>query len=168
MLAVAAPAPTIQAIRPVAPVVQASVPVQLRIPSIGVDTALQDLGLQPDGSLEVPSQWEMAGWFRGGVRPGDAGPAVIAGHVDSRSGPAVFYRLRELHAGDAVLVTRADRSVVRFVVDDVARYRKDTFPAATVYGPQPVPMLRLITCTGDFDWSTHNYLDNLVVSAHRA
>ncbi len=161
-------APTIQTIHSVVPVAPAADPVRLRIPSIGVDTALQSLGLLANGSLEVPSQWQVAGWFRGGVRPGNPGPAVIAGHIDSRTGPAVFYRLRELHAGDAVLVSRADRSVVKFVVDDIAEYRKDTFPAATVYGPQPVPVLRLITCTGDFDRSTGNYLDNLVVSAQLA
>ncbi|MDQ2749767.1 MAG: class F sortase [Actinomycetota bacterium] len=157
-----------QPLRAVLPVARGSVPVRLHIPSIGVQTALQALSLLPDGSLEVPSQWQVAGWFRGGVRPGDPGPAVIAGHVDSRAGPAVFYRLRELRAGAAVLVTRADGSVVPFVVDDIAQYPKDTFPAARVYGPQPVPVLRLITCTGDFNWATHSYLDNLVVSAHVA
>lgn len=167
-VAVAVAALPIQTPHPVRPVVTAPIPVQLSIPSIDVDTSLQALNLQSDGSLEVPSQWQVAGWFQGGVRPGSPGPAVIAGHVDSRAGPAVFHRLRELGAGDIVLVTRADGSVVRFVVDDVAQYRKDSFPAATVYGPQPVPVLRLITCTGDFNWSTHNYLDNLVVSAHLA
>lgn len=147
-------------------VASATLPIRLRIPSIQVDTALQPLGLQPDGTLQAPSQWQVAGWFRAGVHPGSPGPAVIAGHIDSRSGPAVFSRLHELRGGEIVFITRADRSVVRFVVDDIARYRKDNFPAAMVYGPQPLPVLRLITCTGAFDTHAHSYLENLVVSAH--
>lgn len=146
----------------------ASAPIRLRVPSIGVDTVLQTLGLQTDGTLQAPTEWQEAGWFSEGVHPGDPGPAVIAGHVDSRSGPAVFYRLDALRSGDAIYVLRADHSTLRFVVDDIARYRKDKFPSATVYGPQPLPVLRLITCTGEFDRLAHSYLDNLVVSAHLA
>ncbi|HEY7048661.1 MAG TPA: class F sortase [Jatrophihabitantaceae bacterium] len=143
-----------------------SAPMRLRVPAIDVDTALQSLRLMPDGSLQSPSAWQTAGWYAGGVRPGAVGPAVIAGHVDSTSGPAVFYRLRELRPGDRVVVQQRDGRSLTFVVDGLARYPKADFPAQLVYGPAPVPELRLITCSGDFDVQAHSYLDNLVVSAH--
>lgn len=144
----------------------ANKPVQVRLPAIGVDSRLQPLGLLPDGSLQPPSHWQQAGWYAGGTVPGEVGPAVIAGHVDSVSGPAVFYRLRELRPGDEVLITRQDGRVLRFLVDDVAAYAKRSFPTEAVYGPAATPQLRLITCTGSFDYQARSYRDNLVVSAH--
>lgn len=141
-------------------------PVHLSVPSIGVETGLQPLHLLADGTLESPSSWNVAGWYSGGIKPGQIGPAVIAGHIDSTKGPAVFYRLNKLVVGDQAIVTEQDGAVLTFVVDDLQSYPKSGFPAAAVYGPTPYPQLRLITCTGDFDYATHNYLDNLVVSAH--
>jgi hypothetical protein len=96
------------------------------------------------------------------------GPAVIAGHVDSRTGPAVFYRLRALRPGQAVLVERADGTRLRFVVTDTRSYPKAGFPTAAVFGPVPGAALRLITCAGNFDRARGSYLDNLVVSARLA
>jgi sortase family protein len=141
------------------------VPVRLVVPSIGVDTGLESLGLLPDGTLEAPHEWGVAGWYADGVRPGDPGPAVIAGHVDSVNGPAVFYRLRDLRPGAAATVYPRGGPALHFVVDDVRSYPKTKFPTAAVYGPMPLPELRLITCTGEFDWAAHSYLDNLVVTA---
>jgi sortase (surface protein transpeptidase) len=143
-------------------------PVRLAVPSIGVDTGLESLGLMRDGTLEAPHEWGVAGWYADGVRPGDPGPAVIAGHVDSVNGPAVFYRLRDLRLGARVTVYTRDGQQLRFVVDDVRSYPKTKFPTSAVYGPTPLPELRLITCTGDFDWTAHSYLDNLVVTARLA
>lgn len=143
-----------------------SPPVRVRIPALGVDSSLQALGLAHDGTLETPSKWQVAGWYAGGVRPGDTGPAVIAGHVDSVSGPAVFYKLPKIKSGDAVYVTRKNGSTVRFVVATIAEYPKRTFPTAAVYGPSAVPTLRLVTCTGDFDYAKRSYVDNLVVTAY--
>jgi sortase family protein len=143
-----------------------SAPVRLRISAIGVNAVVQPLGLLADGTLQPPSAWQAAGWYDGGVMPGDLGPAVIAGHVDSISGPAVFYRLRQLRPGDHAVVQRRDGRLLTFVVDSLAVYPKVAFPTAAVYGPTPLPTLRLVTCTGDFDWRAHTYLDNLVVSAH--
>jgi len=145
-----------------------SPPVRLLVPAIGVDTSLETLGLLPDGSLQAPSRWDRAGWYADGIRPGSTGPAVIAGHVDSTSGPGVFFRLRELTSGAEILVRRRDASSLRFIVDTVVSYPKTQFPTAAVYGPTPRPELRLITCTGDFDFRKRSYLDNLVVSAHQA
>lgn len=147
---------------------RAAPPVRLTIPAIGVDTALQPLHLLPDRTLQTPTRWNEAGWYAGGVRPGDAGPAVIAGHVDSVVGPAVFFRLRELRPNDRVMVRDRTGAVLSFVVDTVRTYPKDRFPTAAVYGPTPVPELRLVTCTGEFDYATRSYLDNLVVNAHLA
>jgi hypothetical protein len=90
---------------------------------------------------------------------------VITGHVDSVAGPAVFFRLRQVAAGDPVSVVRADGTTVRFTVTRVARYPKGDFPTAEVYAPTQRPELRLITCGGDFDRSARSYLDDLVVYA---
>jgi sortase (surface protein transpeptidase) len=141
-------------------------PVHLSVPSIGIETGLQPLHLLTDGTLQSPSSWNVAGWYSDGIKPGQIGPAVIAGHIDSTKGPAVFYRLNKLVVGAQAIVTEQDGAVLTFVVDDLQSYPKSGFPATAVYGPTPYPQLRLITCTGDFDYATHNYLDNLVVSAH--
>jgi sortase (surface protein transpeptidase) len=145
-----------------------SPPVHIRIPAIGVSAAVVRLGLNRDGSLQVPGDFGVTGWFTGGPAPGETGPAVIAGHIDSRDGPAVFYRLRELRPGDEITVERTDGSSVRFAVDGVAQYPKQAFPTEAVFGPSPDPMLRLITCGGAFDRSQRSYRDNIVVTARLA
>jgi sortase (surface protein transpeptidase) len=139
--------------------------VRLVIPAIGVATRLVRLGLEADGAMAVPADYGRAGWFAEGPAPGQVGPAVIAGHVDSRTGPAVFYRLRELRPGQAVLVERADGTRLRFVVEQARGYPKASFPTADVFGPVPSAALRLITCAGDFDRARGSYRDNLVVFA---
>lgn len=141
------------------------VPVRVTVARVGIDSALEPLGLLADGSLESPAKWAEAGWYARGIRPGAVGPAVIAGHVDSTEGPAVFYRLRELRPGDGIAVRDATGAVRTFTVTDVKEYPKDRFPTASVYGPTVLPVLRLVTCTGDFDHTARSYLDNLVVSA---
>jgi hypothetical protein len=145
--------------------VRAPTPVRVRIAAIGVDVALIPLGLDAHRALEVPERFDVAGWWSGGYRPGEPGPAVIAGHVDSKTGPAVFYRVGNLRRGDSVVVQRRDGSSVRFVVRGVAHYAKTAFPTRQVYGPTARPALRLITCSGDFDRSTGHYVDNTVVFA---
>jgi sortase (surface protein transpeptidase) len=140
-------------------------PVRLEIPRIQVRTALQRLGQAPDHTIEVPSRWEVAGWYAAGPRPGDPGSAVILGHVDSTRGPAVFFRLRELRAGDQIQVTRADGSQVRFAVDRISEYDKRRFPTDEVYYPTLKPTLRLVTCGGQFDFAVHHYRSNVIVFA---
>ena len=137
----------------------------IRIPAIGVDTSLVPRGLNPDGTLDVPRAWGVAGWFEGGPFPGEPGPAVVVGHVDSTSGPAVFYRLRELHAGDVIVVWRKGGIRSRFRVESLRWFSKSAFPTQLVYGAIATPALRLITCGGAFDQSTGHYVDNLVVFA---
>jgi hypothetical protein len=143
-------------------------PVGLAIPVIGVATRLVNLGLEADGTMAVPEDFGRAGWFAEGPTPGQVGPAVIAGHVDSKRGPAVFYRLRDLRPGDAVLVERADGSRLRFLVEQARSYPKAGFPTAAVFGPATAAVLRLVTCTGDFDRARGSYRDNLVVFARLA
>ena len=146
-----------------APLEPSERPLRVRIPAIGVDTPLVPLGIDADGALEVP-RYEEAGWYAGGSRPGEAGPAVIAAHVDSLTGPAVFYRLRELEPGEEVQVEY--RSVtVRFVVRYAELVDKSEFPTKRVYGSTQNPELRLVTCAGTFDRSTRSYVSNLIVWA---
>jgi sortase (surface protein transpeptidase) len=146
--------------------VPASVPVptRLQIPAIGVDTSVAPLGRNPDGTAQVPSSPSYAGWYDLGPRPGQLGPAVILGHVDSLTGPGVFYRLRSLLPGDIITI-RAGDQVLRFEVSRLMTYAKDQFPTAAVFGATPDAELRLITCSGPFDRSTGHYLDNIVVFA---
>jgi sortase (surface protein transpeptidase) len=142
-----------------------ALPVSLTIPAIGVSTSLVQLGLTTGGTLQVPSSTAVAGWYTGSPRPGQTGAAVIAGHVDSQAGPAVFFRLRLLQPGQLVYVRRADGSLAVFQVTSVQTYLKAQFPTAAVYAAQPDAQLRLITCGGTFDPATGHYLSNVVVSA---
>ena len=142
-----------------------SPPIDVTLPSIGVTSPLEHLARQDDGTIAAPVDFDMAGWFSAGPQPGQPGPAVIAGHVDSKTGPAVFYRLRDLQPGDPVEVRREDGRVVTFRVTRLEQHAKDEFPSEAVYGPVPDAELRLITCGGDFNRSTGHYLDNLVVYA---
>ncbi|MFC3448261.1 class F sortase [Amycolatopsis speibonae] len=141
-------------------------PVRLIIPAIGFDQAgLIPLALGSAGELRAPERFSDVGWYQDGPVPGDPGPAVLAAHVDSRSGPAPFYRLRELRSGDEVRVARSDGTDVVFRVDSVQRYPKNEFPTRAVYGPAPGSALRLITCGGSFDTAKRSYRDNVVVYA---
>ena len=141
-------------------------PVQIRIDAIGVSAPVDPLGLNPDGTLETPTDFDRAGYWTGRPNPGAVGPAIIVAHVDSKTGPAVFYRLRDLTPGDEVTVTRADGSEAVFLVDRLERHPKDAFPTDAVYGPTPGATLRLITCDGSFDRSSGHYRDNLIAFAH--
>jgi sortase (surface protein transpeptidase) len=139
-----------------------STPVALHIPAIGVDVPVSTLGLNPDRTVEVPIDFQEPGWFRLGPSPGQVGSAVILGHVDSRSGPAVFFRLRYLNAGDRVDVTLADGTIAHFEVGAVRMYSKRQFPARQVYGSHGYSALQLVTCGGVFDTRTRSYLSNVV------
>lgn len=141
-------------------------PVQIRIDAIGASAPIDPLGLNPDGTLQTPADFDRAGYYTGRPNPGAVGPAIIVAHVDSKAGPAVFYRLRDLQPGDEVTVTRADGSEVAFLVDRLERHPKDAFPTDAVYGPTPDATLRLITCDGSFDRSSGHYRDNLIAFAH--
>jgi LPXTG-site transpeptidase (sortase) family protein len=163
----ALPAPTGPIVAPPesAPPTPVARPVSIAIPLIRVKTNLITLGLASDGSMQVPSSTTAAGWYTGSPRPGGVGSSIIVGHIDSLTGPGVFYRLPQLHAGDSVYVKRTDGTTAEFRVTSVQTYLKDHFPTQTVYGPTPDAELRLITCGGAFDPATHHYLSNIVVYA---
>lgn len=145
-----------------------SPPVLLEIPRIGVRTALMLLGKNPDQTLETPplDRAQEAGWYRYGPTPGARGPSVIVGHVDSTSGPAVFYRLGDLRPGETVRVLRKDGRTAVFDIDSVEKVAKDHFPTQKVYGDLPYAGIRLVTCGGGFNRGTGHYVDNIIAYGH--
>jgi hypothetical protein len=145
-----------------------SVPVSVHIPAIGVTSDLLHLGVSADGEIQVPSLYTEAAeaaWYKYSVTPGQIGASVIEGHVDSYSGPAVFFRLGALRPGDRVDVRLADRVTAVFRVTGVREYLKSRFPAKFIYGATRYASLRLITCGGAFDYATGHYLSSTVVYA---
>ena len=152
-----APSPTEAGVLPKAK------PLSLEVPSIGVHTGeLMDLGINPDNSLQVPPDAKSAGWFTEAPTPGEAGPAVIAGHVDYNHVPGVFTRLHALKTGQEALVRRADGTTAVFTIYQVDLYPKSDFPTDKVYGDTAGPELRLITCGGSFDRTARQYTGNVV------
>jgi hypothetical protein len=151
-----------------APALPASDPVRIEIAQLGVDAPVMQLGLNSDGTVQVPplDDHNLAGWYTGSVAPGQNGSSVILGHVDSYDGVSVFYAIKNLKPGDLVTVVRADGSVAVFSVDGVQKAAKVAFPSTAVYGNTAYPSLRLVTCGGPFDAATGEYLDNIIVYAH--
>jgi sortase (surface protein transpeptidase) len=160
----AAEPPTSQAPRVVS---RASRPASIAIPAAGVDARVVPVGLGSDGAMEVP-EVDLAGWYELGPRPGEPGPAVIVGHVDSREGPAVFFRLGQLRRGDRIVVGRDGGAAVAFAVERVERHAKESLPVGRIWNRTGQPVLRLITCGGSFDRATGHYRDNLIVYAKLA
>jgi sortase (surface protein transpeptidase) len=142
-------------------------PRRIIIPAIGVSARVIPLGLNPNGTIQTPTQWGVTGWYTKGPTPGRRGPAVVVGHVDSKSGPAVFYRLRALLRGDTIRIDRSDGTIVRFRVRRIEHWPKTHFPSKRVYGPTSQAALRLVTCGGSFDAATGHYLQNTIVYATR-
>jgi hypothetical protein len=152
-------------------VLPAAQPLSVSVPRLHIASRLERLGVDGRGEMEVPQDPASAGWYHLGPTPGALGPAVIAGHVTWDRVPAVFFRLAEARPGDVVEVTRSDHRVAVFRVSRVTRYAKTRFPTRAVFGGVDHAALRLITCGGDYDSSTHRYRDNVVafatlVSAH--
>ncbi len=153
--------PEVEAVEAPAP------PRRISIERLKVDTPLINLGLLQDGALEVPEAFDIAGWHSNGTAPGDIGPAVIVGHVDSYKGPAIFFRVGELVPGDKIVVDRTDGSQVVFEVYGKETVPKDAFPTEKVYGDTGSPELRLLTCGGRFNKKTKSYTDNVLVFARQ-
>ena len=144
----------------------ASDPKRIRIPSINVDAAFEEpLGLDVDQAIEVPDAYETVGWYKYGPTPGEMGPSVVLGHVDSYQGPAVFYRLGQLKEGDEILIDRTDGTTATFEVERLSRHEQSDFPTREVYGDIDHAGLRLITCTGTYDHGSLRYSHNLIVFA---
>jgi len=169
-----APAPaasaagTVGSVRQKEPSLRRSDPVSVAIPAIGVRSPLLRLGLNPDGTIQVPdldTDADQAAWYKYSATPGQIGTAVIEGHVDSRVGPAVFYRLGAVRPGDDIDVALADGMTAVFRVTGVRQYAKADFPTEMIYGPAKYAALRLVTCGGTFDYATGHYLSSVVVFA---
>jgi sortase (surface protein transpeptidase) len=161
----AAPTPAgVPAARPMA----ASAPVRIEIPVLGVSAPVMRLGLTTSGTVQVPplANHDLAGWYDGSVTPGQAGSAVLLGHVDSYTGISVFFFIKTLRPGDRIKIIRANGSAGIFAVDGVQRAAKVSFPTASVYRNTRYPALRLVTCGGPFDAASGQYLDNIIVYAH--
>jgi hypothetical protein len=170
-LSVAQPAPAVEPTTPATPAGPAmdrSEPTQLSIPYIGVTAPFTKLTIGSDGRLQAPPEdnSNLAGWYADGPTPGERGSAIVAGHVDTKTGPAVFFLLTLLKPGQAVDITRADGSVAHFTIDSVEVFAKNDFPDQRVYGETPDAQLRIITCGGTFDHAKQDYKDNVVVFAH--
>jgi len=144
----------------------ASEPVRLRIPSIGVDAVFEDpLGVDANYEIEVPESYETVGWYKYGPSPGEIGPAVVLGHVDSYQGPAVLYALGQVEVGETIEIDREDGSTAVFAVESLEKHEQTGFPTAKVYSDLDYPGLRLITCTGTYDKGIQRYSHNLIVFA---
>lgn len=152
------------------PVPQIGMPVRLRLPTINVDAAVEQVGLAPDGSMDVPKDFSEAAWYRLGPRPGEPGNAVIDGHVDSTTGWAVFWDLRRLTRGDPIVVVGDDGVERRFVVTGWEKYARQDVPIGRVFGPTTGIHLNLITCdqASTFDFTRREYAGNLIVYAEAA
>lgn len=166
--AAAALAPSSAAARPLGKHLPRSQPTRLLIPKISVDAPFTDLDVDAAGKLQPPpgDDTNLVGWYAKGVSPGEAGAAIIAGHVDTTTSAAVFVDLRELEEGDQFSVERADGRTATFEVDSADTFAKDDFPDQRVYADTRDAEVRLITCAGDYDHAAKDYTENLVVFAH--
>ncbi|MFF8917558.1 class F sortase [Streptomyces sp. NPDC015032] len=153
---------------PVGPAMLRSVPTRLQIPSLAVNAPFTSLAVGAGGRLNPPpaNDPNLVGWFKDGVTPGERGASIIAGHVDTKTGPAVFLQLRFLKPGATVDIIRADGSVATFKVDSVETFSKAKFPDKRVYSDTPSAQLRLITCGGPYNKTVKDYEDNVVAFAH--
>lgn len=163
-----APAEAAEDPAPATPALGRANPTRLRIPQIGVDAPFTELTLDPEGQLTAPPPDDdnLVGWYRDGVSPGEPGSSVVAGHVDTTTGPAVFLMLSQMQPDQQIEVERADGTVAVFSVDSVEAFPKNAFPDDKVYGQTPDAQLRLITCGGAYDKGQKDYQDNVVVFAH--
>ena len=147
------------------PVLTWAEPARITVPRIGVQARVSALGLNEDGGLKVPEDPWLVGWWRGGSRPGEKGPAVLVGHKDSRTGPAVFYGVGDLIPGDELVVDDVNGRTTAFVVTEIEQVGREAFPTDKVYGKTSSPELRILSCGGEYDEETRQYEDNVIVYA---
>lgn len=167
----ATPVPTATPLPPTpTPLPPVGAPVRLQIPKIGVNAAVESVGLTPDGAMGVPQNHDNVAWYNLGPKPGEPGQAVIDGHVDSTTGPAVFWDLNKLKPGDQIIVVGSDKIARKFVIRTIEAYPEDQAPLQKIFGPAPGTHLNLITCdqSTPFDHSRHTYLGRLVIYADLA
>lgn len=142
-----------------------AVPTHIDIEKIGISTSVVPLGLKSNGTMYTPAVPEQTGWYKYSPTPGERGPSIIVGHVDSPRGPAVFWRLGELAPGDIISIARADGTMARFRVSGIKVFDQNNFPTQEVYGNTTFAALRLITCSGTFNADSGHYSNNTVIFA---
>jgi len=148
------------------PILPKSEPLQIRIPKINLTADFEEsLGITKTREVEVPEEYDTVGYYKYGPTPGELGPAVILGHVDSVAGPAIFYSLGQLDIGDEIEIDREDGTTAIFEVTKLERHLQSGFPTEQVYGNIDHAGLRLITCSGIFDKGVQRYSHNLIVFA---
>lgn len=152
---------------PAAPAMQPSTPLRLVVKRLNINAPITSVGLDKKGAIEVPPVGDpnLVGWYRSGPTPGEAGPAIMLGHKDTRSGSAVFSRLAEIRNGDEIEIRRQDGIIAVFTVGGLEQADKTVFPTQRVYGESPVPQLHLITCGGTYNHTTGHYADNVIAYA---
>jgi LPXTG-site transpeptidase (sortase) family protein len=144
------------------------IPVKLQIPAINVTAPVEVVGLTSTGAMDVPKQWNDVGWYEYGPTPGEVGNSAMAGHLDSTTAPAVFWRLGSLKPGDKVMVSLSNKQTVTFVVTAKVTYPYNSAPIDKVFGPASTANLNLITCGGSWDAFTKNYSNRIVVYTKKA
>lgn len=155
-----------EVMKPIGPYLEAATPLSIRIPKVNIDARFETpLGVAPSGEIEVPQNYDSVAYYMHGPTPGEIGPSVVLGHVDSREGPAVFFSLGQLSIGDTIDIDRNDGTVATFAVTKMERHEQEGFPTVEVYGDIPYAGLRLITCTGIYDREELRYTHNLIVFA---
>lgn len=146
----------------------AAAPVRIQIPSINLNTQLTELAVNSTDQPSAPPNPWVPGWYPASPAPGDVGPAIIAGHLDTYTGPAIFWRLSQVQVGNTILISRADGTTITFDIYKVQAVSQQNFPSQEVYGPTPFPELRLLTCAGTWSSAIQRYSQNLVVFARLA
>jgi len=139
------------------------VPIRIQIPHIQVDADVEKVGILENGQMGIPLEEMNIGWFEPGYKPGQNGSAVMAGHVDNKSGPSVFFYLKLLEVGDKVFITGEDGTTLTFIVKDLATYKTEESPIDYIFSKSDVPRLNLITCTGTFNKKNRSHEERLVV-----
>ncbi len=147
--------------------VKVSLPKYIKIPKINLNASFgKELGIKSNMEIEVPDSFTSVGWYKYSPLPGEIGPAIVLGHVDNKTGPAVFYSIGQLEVGDEIIIVDKDDRELVFVVDKSETYEQDSFPTELVYGDLDYPGLRLVTCSGWYNKKTKRYSKNRVVFAH--
>lgn len=151
------------AIEPVSVKSEGVTPSSIAIPALDINASIEEVGLTEDREMDVPEDGDIVGWFHQGAKPGAQGNAVLAGHVDDLSGPAIFYDLHKLEAGDEIIIESADEETLTFEVTEMEVYPYDDAPVSELFGPSSSKNLNLITCTGEFDDEVGTHNERLVV-----
>ncbi|PCN44024.1 sortase [Brevibacillus laterosporus] len=145
------------------PVTASFIPNRLQIPSIGLDTTIETVGITVEGNMDVPKAFDKVGILSPWTKPGEKGNAVIAGHFDHYTGPAIFYHLKKLKHGDHVIVSDSNDHRLIYAVKEVTTFKTKEAPLERIFGESNTSNLNLVTCSGKFNKKTQEHAKRLVV-----